>query len=65
MLQARSISSNTSFREKIFSLDYVLIICILILGVISAFVMYSTDGGKFDYHTKNHIIRFITFFYFF
>lgn len=65
MLQARSISSNTSFREKIFSLDYVLIICILILGVISAFVMYSTDGGKFDYHTKNHIIRFITFFLFF
>lgn len=65
MLQARSISSNTSFREKIFSLDYVLIICILILGVISAFVMYSTDGGKFDYHTKNHTIRFITFFLFF
>ena len=27
--------------------------------------MYSTDGGNFDYHTKNHIIRFITFFLFF
>ena len=26
------------------------------------FAMYSTDGGKFDYHTKSHILRFGVFF---
>ena len=51
-----------SFFEKIRSIDYLLIIIILILGIISSFAMYSTDGGKFLYHTKSHILRFGIFF---
>ena len=51
-----------SFFEKVRSVDYLLIIIILILGVISSFAMYSTDGGKFLYHTKSHILRFGIFF---
>ena len=65
MLQSRSIQSSLSLREKVFSLDYILIFSILILGILSMFAMYSTGGGTFDYHTKNHIIRFTIFFLFF
>ena len=62
MFQPRSIQSSLSFRDKFFSIDYVLVISILILGIVSIFAMYSTDGGEFKYHTKSHIIRFSIFF---
>ena len=62
MFQPRSIQSNLSIRDKLFSMDYFLIILIFTLGVISMFAMYSTDGGEFKYHTKSHIIRFGVFF---
>ena len=65
MFQTRSIQSSLSFREKLFSIDYVLVFSILFLGVISMFAMYSTDGGEFKYHTKSHIIRFLVFFFMF
>ena len=59
MLQPRSIQSSLGIRDKILSLDYVLILSILILGVTSMFAMYSTDGGEFKYHTNSHILRFL------
>ena len=62
MFTPRSIQSSLSFREKLFSIDYVLVLSILILGIVSMFAMYSTAGGEFDYHTKSHIIRFTIFF---
>jgi rod shape determining protein RodA len=62
MLQPRSIQSSFSIRDKIFSIDYVLVVSILILGIISMFAMYSTDGGEFKYHTNSHILRFFVFF---
>lgn len=62
MYQSRSIQSSLSFRDKIFSIDYILVFSILILGIVSMFAMYSTDGGEFKYHTKSHIIRFFIFF---
>ena len=62
MLQPRSIQSSLGLRDKILSLDYVLIISILLLGIISMFAMYSTDGGEFKYHTNSHILRFFVFF---
>ena len=65
MFQPRSIQSSLSFRDKLFSLDYVLIISILILGITSMFAMYSTDGGEFKYHTESHILRFFVFFFMF
>ena len=64
MLQPRSIQSSMGIRDKILSLDFVLVISILILGVTSMFAMYSTDGGQILYHTKNHAIRFGLFFLF-
>ncbi len=62
MFQPRSIQSSLSFKDKLFSIDYVLVISILILGIVSMFAMYSTDGGEFKYHTESHIIRFSVFF---
>ena len=62
MFQPRSIQSSLSFRDKLLSIDYVLVISILILGIVSMFAMYSTDGGEFRYHTQSHIIRFCVFF---
>jgi|TARA_B110000211_G_C14014497_1_gene524735 rod shape determining protein RodA len=62
MLQSRSIQSSSGLRDKILSFDYILVFSILILGIISMFAMYSTDGGEFKYHTKSHIIRFFVFF---
>ena len=62
MFQPRSIQSSLSFRDKVYSLDYILIISILILGIVSIFAMYSTDGGEFKYHTESHIIKIFCFF---
>ena len=62
MFQPRSIQSSLSFRDKLISIDYILVISILILGIISMFAMYSTDGGEFKYHTESHILRFFVFF---
>ena len=62
MFQPRSIQSSLSFKDKLFSIDYILVVSILILGVVSMFAMYSTDGGEFKYHTQSHIIRFTVFF---
>ena len=62
MLQPRSIQSSLSLKDKIFSIDYVLVFSILVLGVLSMFAMYSTDGGQFKYHTNSHILRFFVFF---
>ena len=62
MFQPRSIQSNLSFRDKLLSIDYILFFSVLILGIISMFAMYSTDGGEFKYHTKSHILRFTVFF---
>ena len=62
MLQPRSIQSSLGLRDKILSLDYILVFSILVLGVISMFAMYSTDGGEFKYHTNSHILRFFVFF---
>ena len=65
MYQPRSIQSSLNFRDKLFSIDYILVFSILVLGIISMFAMYSTDGGEFKYHTKSHIIRFFVFFFMF
>ena len=62
MFQPRSIQSNLTFRDKFFSIDFILVTAIFVLGVVSMFAMYSTDGGEFKYHTKSHIIRFSVFF---
>ena len=62
MFTSRRIHSNLSFADKIYSMGYILLFLVLMLGIISMFAMYSTAGGKFDYHTKSHILRFGVFF---
>ena len=52
MFQHTRLNSDQNFFQKIKNLDYILIFCILILSVVSLFVMYSTDGGEFLFHTK-------------
>ena len=62
MFRTRSIQSSLSIKDKILSIDYILVFSIFILGLISILAMYSTDGGEFKYHTKSHILRFFVFF---
>ena len=57
-----SLSDKSTFFQKLRSLDYIMLFCILILGIISSFAMYSTDGGELLYHSESHIIRFVVFF---
>ena len=54
--------TEITFIQKVKSLDFILLICILVLGIISSFTMYSTDGGALLYHSKSHILRFGIFF---
>ena len=61
MFQQTSYTDQITFIQKIKSLDFILLFCILLLGIISGFSMYSTDGGELLYHSKSHIIRFIFF----
>ena len=57
-----SLSNRSTFFQKLRSLDYIMLLSILVLGIISSFAMYSTDGGELLYHSKSHIIRFVIFF---
>ena len=57
-----SLSDKSTFFQKLRSLDYIMLITILIIGIISSFAMYSTDGGELRYHSESHIIRFVVFF---
>ena len=57
-----SFSNQSTFFQKIRSFDYILFLLILVVGVISGFAMYSSDGGELDFHTKNHLVRFSVFF---
>ena len=62
MVESYFQKSNLNFKDKIFSLDYILIFLILLLGLISFFAMYSTERGNIDYYTLSHIYRFSIFF---
>ena len=57
-----SLSDKLTFFQKLRSFDYIMLLCILVLGMLSSFAMYSTDGGELLYHSKSHIIRFVVFF---
>ena len=57
-----SYETKSSFFQKVRNFDYILLSCILLLGVISSFSMYSTDGGEILFHTKSHISKFLIFF---
>ncbi len=62
MLRQNSYSDQLTFFQKIRGFDFWLILCVLLLGIIGTFSMYSSEGGEFIFYTKNHIIRFGVFF---
>jgi len=57
-----SFSNQSTFFQKLRSFDYILFLLILVVGAISGFAMYSSDGGELAYHTKNHLVRFSVFY---
>ena len=62
MITSNEFSEKKTFLEKIKTIDYILVTVILLIGIISCFVMYSTDGGQFEYYTNSHILKFSLFF---
>ena len=54
-------SSSFNFFQKFRNFDYILLICILLLGFISLATMYSTDGGEVLFHTKSHFTKLVVF----
>jgi len=62
MFKQTSYSEQLTFFQKLKSFDYVLLLCIVSIGIISGFSMYSTDGGELLYHSRSHIIRLAIFF---
>tara|TARA_B100001057_G_scaffold491175_1_gene580881 strand:- start:2150 stop:3277 length:1128 start_codon:yes stop_codon:yes gene_type:complete len=57
----RFTTSSFNFFQKFKNFDYILLVCILLLGFISLATMYSTDGGKILFHTKSHFTKLIVF----
>ena len=55
-------NNKLSFFQKVKRFDYIFLTCVLLLGLISIFSMYSTDGGEFLFHSKSHILKFSFFF---
>jgi len=53
--------NNFNVFQKFKNFDYILLVCILLLGFISLITMYSTDGGKVLFHTKSHFVKLIIF----
>ena len=55
------IKNNNNLFNKVKDLDFILLFCVLLLGLISFATMYSTDGGKMLFHTKSHFLKFVIF----
>ena len=62
MFQHDRLSNEITLFQKIKNLDYILLISVILLSVLSVFVMYSTDGGEILFHTKNHFVKLAAFF---
>ena len=62
MYQKNRLNNELTILQKIKNLDYILILSVILLSIISLFIMYSTDGGEILFHTKNHFIKLAVFF---
>ena len=62
MYQKDRLNNELTIFQKIKNLDYILILSVVFLSIISLFIMYSTDGGEILFHTKNHFIKLVVFF---
>jgi len=61
MFQHNRLNNEITLVQKIKNLDYILILSVVFLSLISVFVMYSTDGGEILFHTKNHFVKLVVF----
>ena len=61
-MQYNSLNTQLTIFQKLRNFDFILLTCILLLGIISSFTMYSTDGGEVLFHSKSHISKFFIFF---
>ena len=61
MFQHDRLNNEITLVQKIKNLDYILILSVVFLSLISVFVMYSTDGGEILFHTKNHFVKLVVF----
>ena len=61
-MQINSFSTQLTFLQKVKNFDFILLTCILLLGIIGSLSMYSTDGGELLFHSKSHIVKFLVFF---
>ena len=61
-MQHTTFNTQITLFQKLRNFDYILLTCILLLGLISIMSMYSTDGGEILFHSKSHILKFLIFF---
>jgi rod shape determining protein RodA len=61
-MQYNSFNTKLTLFQKLKNYDFILILCILLLSIISSFTMYSTDGGEILFHTQSHIFKLLIFF---
>ena len=62
MFQHDRLNNEITLFQKVKNLDYILLVSVILLSVLSVFVMYSTDGGEILFHTKNHFVKLAVFF---
>ena len=63
MYNQRTFTDRITFFQKVRSLDYWLLLCIILLGFLSTLAMYSSEGGNLLHYSKNHLSRFSLFFF--
>ncbi len=61
MYQHNRFTTENNFFQKIKDLDFILLLCIFLLGTISLGTMYSTDSGEILFHTRSHFFKFLIF----
>ena len=61
MYQHNRLTTEINFFQKFRDLDFILLLCILLLGAISLGTMYSTDSGEILFHTRSHFFKFVIF----
>ena len=52
-------SLNFIFLSKLLKLNYIIILCVILLGLVGVASLYSAAGGYWDPWAKNHLIRLI------
>ena len=52
-------SLNFIFLSKLLKLNWIIILCVILLGLVGVASLYSAAGGYWDPWAKNHLIRLI------